>query len=179
MSVHLYCILPHAMRGDVPSGLSGIAGARVRALVVDELVAWVSDIERQLPAAVERIKPHDVLEGAKAHDAVVEVALGMGTTPVPARFGQRFDDDTSCRAALARRAESITTLVATMQGFVEMTLLVTPSTRRMLRDLEPVTRLLRDLESSAPDAFEHSSPGAGRAYLESLRAKDTATRDVR
>src|SRR5262245_60128268 len=124
MTTHLYCVLPHAMRAAIPAGLSGLAGARVRALPVDGLVAWVSDVAREMPVS---------LDGVHAHDAVVEAALETGSTPVPARFGQRFDDDDACRAALANRSMSVESLLADVQGFVEMTLIITPSTRRMLR----------------------------------------------
>ena len=154
MTTHLYCVLPTGTRTTIPPGLSGLAGERVRALPVDGLVAWVSDVARDLPVSVD---------GVRAHDAVVEAALDTGSTPVPARFGQRFQDDDACRAALANRATSVGSLLATMQGFVEMTLIITPSTRRMLRDLEPVL----------PEMLDASAPG--RAYLESLRKREAAT----
>ena len=35
-----------------------------------------------------------------------------GATPVPARYGQRFDDDAACRSALVGRAASIESLLA-------------------------------------------------------------------
>src|SRR5437764_4874191 len=155
MSTHLYCIVSHEMRGSIPLGLSGLAGARVRALLVEELVAWVSDVEREVRVSVE---------GVRAHDAVVEAALQTGTTPVPARFGQRFRDDDACRAALSSRATSVESLLATIQGFVEMTLIITPSTRRMLRDLQPVI----------PEMLEPSLRPPGRRYPETLRAAPAA-----
>ena len=160
MSTHLYCVLPHEMRGSIPAGLSGLAGARVRALPVEGLVAWVSDVERDVRVSVE---------GVRAHDAVVEAALQTGTTPVPARFGQRFRDDDACSAALSSRATSVESLLSTIQGFVEMTLIITPSTRRMLRDLQPVI----------PEMLEASLRGPGRQYLETLHAREAATGAVR
>ncbi len=160
MSTHLYCVLPHQMRGSLPAGLSGLAGARVRALPVDGIVAWVSDVRRALGVSVE---------GVRAHDAVVEAALETGTTPVPARFGQRFKDDDACRAALSSRATSVETLLSTIQGFVEMTLIITPSTRRMLRDLQPVI----------PEMVDPSAIGIGRRYLETLQAREAATGALR
>jgi gas vesicle protein GvpL/GvpF len=160
MSTHLYCVLPHAMRASIPAGLSGLAGARVRALPVEGIVAWVSDVARELRVSIE---------GVRAHDAVVEAALETGTTPVPARFGQRFKDDDACRAALSSRATSVESLLSTMQGFVEMTLIITPSTRRMLRDLQPVI----------PEMLEPPTRGAGRQYLETLQAREAATGAVR
>ena len=98
MKTHLYCVLPQDERIELPDGLSGVAGARVRAIPVDGVVAWVSDVERDVPVSVE---------GVRAHDAVVEAALEMGSTPVPARFGQRFADDAACRDALSSRAASV------------------------------------------------------------------------
>jgi gas vesicle protein GvpL/GvpF len=161
VTTHLYCVLPHEMRGEIPAGLSGLAGERVRALLVDRLVAWVSDVAKALPVSVD---------GVRAHDAVVEAALETGTTPVPARFGQRFDSDDACRAALRNRAASVESLLADVQGSVEMTLIVTPSTRRMLRDLEPVLPEMFDAETgTAP----------GRRYLDSLRKREALTGAVR
>ncbi len=156
MSIHLYCVMPQESRAALPPGLSGVAGAKVRALPVEHLVAWVSDIERGVRVSVD---------GVRAHDAVVEAALGTGTTPVPARFGQRFDDDRACSEALSNYAASVETLLADVQGFFEMTVLITPSTRRMLRDLEPVI----------PETLEPAAGGAGRQYLETLRAREQAT----
>jgi hypothetical protein len=160
VKTHLYCVLPQDERVAPPRGLSGVAGARVRELPIDGMVAWVSDVERDVPVSVE---------GVRAHDAVVEAALEMGSTPVPARFGQRFADDAACRDALTSRAESVERLVTTVQGFVEMTLVLTPSTRRMLRDLQPVL----------PEMFDLDSSGTGRRYLEALKAREDATGSVR
>lgn len=160
MTTHLYCILPGENRDALPANLSGVDGARVRTMPVDGIVAWVSDVEREMPISVD---------GVREHDAVVEAALETGSTPVPARFGQRFATDEACRGALANRAASLEALVATVQGFVEMTLILTPSTRRMLRDLEPVL----------PELIEGDTLGPGKAYLHMLRAREAATGTVR
>jgi hypothetical protein len=159
MSTHLYCVLPEDVTGEIPAGLSGVAGGRVRAIPIDHLVAWVSDIARDVPVSVD---------GVRAHDAVVEAALETGSTPVPARFGQRFDDDLACQLALNSRSASVESLVSGVQGLVEMTILIAPSTRRMLRDLEPVI----------PEMLEPARPGAGRKYLDTLRAKEAATGSI-
>jgi hypothetical protein len=178
MPIHLYCMLPRATgdAGSVPRGLSGIEGASVRALLVNGFEAWVSDVEPGRVVPVDGLKEHPMIGGVRAHDAVVETALNTGTTPVPARFGQRFDDDDACRLTLEQHAESVSRVLAALQGFIEMTLLVTPSTRRMLRDLEPV---LAGIRLGEPDAFEHASHSPGRTYLESLRAKDAAINEMR
>jgi hypothetical protein len=172
MSTHLYCVLPHQMRGAgaIPPGLSGVDGCRVRELPVDRVVAWVSDIEREPKLSAQTLATAPVwFDGLKEHDAVVEAALGTGTTPVPARFGQRFLDDDACRAALVSRAASVESLITTMQGFVEMTVIITPSTRRMLRDLEPVI----------PEMLEPRRRGAKQPrHVEALRAAETTTNAV-
>jgi hypothetical protein len=159
MTTHLYCVLPHRFRGTVPAGLNGVAGGAVRAIPVDGLVAWVSDVERGVPVSID---------GIRAHNDVVEAAMETGSTPVPARYGQRFDDDEACRAALASRAASVEPLLATMQGFVEMTLLVTPSTRRMIDDLEPVL----------PEMFDPKTQGVGRRYLDTLRKREMRSGEI-
>jgi hypothetical protein len=156
MSTHLYCVLPSEIPSNVPFGLTGVEGGSVRALPVDHLVAWVSDVERDVPVSID---------GVKAHDNVVEAALETGSTPVPARFGQRFADDDACAAALISRGASVETLLSSMQGLVEMTIIITPSTRRMIRELEPVV----------PEMFEPAVQGTGRRYLETLRSREIAT----
>jgi hypothetical protein len=160
VTTHLYCVLPNERRGELPTDLRGIEGARVRAMQVEGLVAWISDAERTLPVSID---------GVRAHDAVVEAALETGATPVPARFGQEFASDEACRGALESYSEPVASLLADMQGFVEMTLILTPSTRRMLRDLEP----------ALPAMIDPARPGAGHEYMESLRAREAATGTVR
>lgn len=160
MSTHLYCIVPGGRRAPLPRGLTGIDEERIRTLSIDGLVAWVSDVERRTPVSVS---------GIRAHDAVVEAALETGATPVPARFGQRFDDDDACRLALTSRAASVEAVLARIQGYVEMTLIITPSTGKMLSDLKP----------AIPSKGQSVAEGTGREYLEGLRAREEATGVIR
>lgn len=160
MSTHLYCIMPTDRKHAIPRGLKGVAGERVRRLPIDGLVAWVSDVEKRVAVSVS---------GIRAHDAVVEAALDTGATPVPARFGQRFENDAACRDALTTRAASVGPLLERIQGFVEMTLIITPSTGKMLRDLKP----------ALPSKRKPTEKGAGREYLETLRAREVATGAIR
>lgn len=160
MTTHLYCILPRAASAPIPAGLVGIDAAPVRTLATNGIVAWVSD-------AI--VKPSTSLEGIQAHNAVVEAALDTGTTPAPVRYGQRFTDDIACEAALHRVAPSVEEVLDDIQGSVEMTLILTPSTKRMLRDLEPVP---------SPEIIEQDS-NPGRRYLDALRAREAATGAVR
>lgn len=159
MTTHLYCVLPSSQRGAFPAGLAGIAGAPVRSIDVGDLAAWVSDVERSGPV---------IVEGAKAHDAVVQAALDTGITPMPARYGQRFPTDAACAEAIERQSSAVHSVLETIQGFVEMTIILAPSVKRMVRDLEPVLP-----EIAAEGA------GAGRRYLETLRAREAAAGAVR
>jgi hypothetical protein len=170
MSTHLYCVLPRALGAPVPAGLTGIDGADVRALEAGPLSAWVSDIDHRLPISID---------GVRAHDAVVEGALETGSTPVPARYGQRFDSDDACCVALVIRASSIESLLANIEGQVEMTLILTPSTKRMIRDLEPVVPTMFAEGASGEMEPGAASLGAGRQYLERLRAREEATHAIR
>jgi Gas vesicle synthesis protein GvpL/GvpF len=162
MGVHLYCLLPGAVGPAIPMGLAGVAGAPVRLLSLDDLVAWVSDAVRGLPFGADAVAEHD---------AVVDVALATGATPIPVRFGQRFDDEDGCRNVLAQRSPEIHTLLNEISGCVEMTLLVTPSTRRMLRDLEPV--------SPQPVRLDPWRHDAGDEYLRALRDERVGAHDIR
>jgi hypothetical protein len=159
MTTHLYCVLPQQFRAAIPLGLSGVAGARVRAMPAQGLVAWVSDAVRDTSVSID---------GIRAHNDVVEAAMATGSTPVPVRYGQRFDDDDACRAALASRSPSVEQLIETIQGFVEMTVLITPSTHRMVRDLEPML----------PEMFDSETDGVGRRYLDTLRKREARSGEI-
>ena len=159
MSTHLYCVMTSSDADVLPAGLLGVNDAPVHAVPVDDLVAWVSEIDRNSAITIG---------GVKAHDAVVQAAVDAGATPVPARYGQRFADDSAARDAIGRRSSAIRALLESLQGFVEMTLLLTPSTSRMIKDLQPVVPEMVDTEQ-----------GAGRRYLDSLRAREAATGTLR
>jgi hypothetical protein len=165
MSTHLYCMLPGANPVQLPAGLAGIGGAAVRVLDVEGVVAWVSDAvaPKPLPPA---LAPDAAIAGVREHDAVVEAALATGITPVPARFGQRFSGDDACADEIRRHAGHIVALLAAMQGLVEMTLILAPSTRRAVAELIPVLP-------------EMVGEGAGRKYLEALSAREAATGAVK
>ena len=164
MSTHLYCLLPPTSLAAMPAGLTGIDGAPVRVLSMDRVVAWVSDTQPR--AKGPSLVADEAIAGIREHDAVVEAALGTGLTPVPARFGQRFVTDEACADGIDRNATAIAALLAAVQGFVEMTLILAPSTKRVVADLIPVLP-------------EMVGEGAGRKYLESLRAREAATGSVR
>lgn len=137
---YLYCLTTPAAP-DPPAGTVGLDGGAVRRLGD----AWVSDVpSRSVKATVDRIR---------AHDAVVSAALGTGSTPVPARFGQTFADDTECVAAISAKKDTMSAGLARVAGMVEMTVLF---------------RVETTLDSSS-----------GTAYLQSLARRDHTLDELR
>ena len=149
---HLYCVLPHHLGENIPAGVTGVAGSTVRALTLRNMVAWVSDGVRSAGS----------IDAIRAHNDVVEAAMTTGSTPIPVRYGQRFENDQACVDALIGRGPCVEALLTALQGCVEMTILVTPSTRRMLDDLEPLV----------PEMFDPAGHGVGRQYLRTLRKRE-------
>jgi GNAT superfamily N-acetyltransferase len=166
MSTHLYCILPPTSLAALPPGLTGIGDAAVRALDVGRMVAWVSDTQPRRLSVPYKALPDAAVAGIREHDTVVEAALAIGVTPVPARFGQRFTNDEACAEGIGRHAGAIAALLSAVQGLVEMTLILAPSTKRVVADLIPVLP-------------EMVGEGAGRRYLDALQAREAATGTVR
>jgi hypothetical protein len=102
------------------------------------------------------------------HNEIVDAALAAGSTPLPARFGTFFTDDAACIADLTRRASALRRILERVEGCVELTALVVPSTSRLLRELEPV--------GPRPELHEQH---AGRRYMESLRAHSNQDAAIR
>jgi len=134
---YLYCLTaPDAP--DPPTATVGLDGGVVRRLGD----AWVSDVDsRSVRATIERIR---------SHDSVVASALGTGSTPLPARFGQTFESDEACLAELSAKRARMSAGLARVAGMVEMTVI-----------------LRVDLDTSS-----------GTAYLQSLARRQHVARDV-
>ena len=151
MQTHTYCLLNSADR--VPPALVGLDDAPVRAIVVGDVSMWVSDA----PALASRI----TLERVQRHDAVVGAALETGTTPLPMRYGQRFDSDDDARRYLEEKLPELRPLFARVHGMIEMSVLVAPAIKKLLRELEVVS----------PASLDASQRGAGLGYLERVRER--------
>ena len=153
MATYLYCV-----RSDpvAPShGLVGIDDARVRALEVDDLLAWVCAVAvPSLDASVDRVR---------AHDAVCAAALEDGDTPLPVRFGQTFADDRDAVAGIATRAAELRTRLARIAGCVEMRVVIA----RGRTDASPAAD--DDGGTMRNDAAGEDHPeGPGTAFLRRL-----------
>jgi hypothetical protein len=137
---YLYLLTAHTAP-DPPPATVGLDDRPVRRLGD----AWVSDVAtRTVRATVEHIR---------AHDTVVAAALGTGSTPLPARFGQTFESDDACARVLAER-DSLSAALARVAGMVEMTVL---------------------LKADAPVL----ATASGTAYLESLARREHAIDGLR
>ena len=141
MPTYLYCILPAAgeSRGAMPVGLGA---SPVRVLTAGPVDAWVGTVaDRSIPPTVEAVR---------IHDAVVMAALDRGVTPLPARFGQVFDSDDACRAALVEQGQRMESDLARVRGLIEMRVIV---------------RLHRP--ANAPEPAVATTPGT--AYMRELQ----------
>lgn len=153
MATYLYCV-----RSDpvAPSDwLLGIDGGVVRALEVDDLLAWVSDV------AVRTVDPNVVR--LRAHDAVCAAALESGETPLPVRFGQTFADDTATIVGLTARSDELRVRISRVAGCVELRVVITQG-----RDVDaaPADPGVASTSGNLPADVELEGPGT--AFLRRL-----------
>jgi hypothetical protein len=157
MALRLYCLLTPVVPDAVPTGLTGVGGAPVRAITSREVEAWVSD---DVDVRTRSVDPQEILE----HSAVADAALAGGRTPLPARFGQSFEDEAELWRSLQSRGDSLARAFERVAGHVEMGVIVAPALRRMLAGLQPVKGAVLDA----------TARGAGTRYLEEVRARGRA-----
>jgi len=154
MPTYLYCVLAPASAEAVPPGLTGIAGAPIRALTAAGLApleAWVATIDDD----ALRVSGSALAAQALLHNEIVNAALATGRTPAPARYGSRFPDDAACVADLTQRAGELRAILDQVAGMVEISALLVP-------------RALPHPPLQRPSSGD---PAAGRRYLESVRAR--------
>ena len=87
---------------------------------------------------------------------MTSAGLASGQTPLPVRFGEAFDSDDACRAAIAGQEAEFLAVLERIAGRVEMTVAI------------PLHRL-EEPASVQPVDVAQASPG--RAYLERLRGE--------
>jgi hypothetical protein len=109
MKLYVYCL---AEQIDAPAApVSGISGAPVRVIRVEDLSLLVSDYESDTPPPVTR-------ENALAHAAVVSSVL-TETTPLPFRFGSIVTEE-QLRSYLLTHKQNLEAKLAQVRGCVEM-----------------------------------------------------------
>ncbi|HUF28985.1 MAG TPA: GvpL/GvpF family gas vesicle protein [Gemmatimonadaceae bacterium] len=159
MAIHLYCLL--AAPAESPEGLRGLAGESVRALAAGRVSAWVGTVP---PGSGERSA-----DLARRHDAVMRAALALGKTPLPARAGQRFADDSACIVEISRREDEILEALARVEGCVEMTLAFALPVEARDAGTSPPAPVSGRISGSVPVSARGA--GSGRRYLEGLRQR--------
>lgn len=149
MPTYVYCLVSasHEPPVDTPCGLDG---APVRAVHAGRIIAWASDVADRRPAPT--------LERVRAHDAVVRRALD-GETPLPARFGQTFADDTAVAERVREREQALLDALDRVRGMVEMTV-----------------RVRLDVVGRDPLPIDRAEGLRGHEYLAQLRERQRAER---
>lgn len=142
MRTYLYGLILSRNAHLVPAHIQGIGGARLGVLPCDALSALVS--------RVETARSND-LDALRAHDHAMQAVVHHGATAAAVRFGQTFADDAELRRHLGAGTAGFAATLETLDGCVEM-------------------RLLMTLDAEPPAPAAETTPG--RAYLESLRASN-------
>jgi len=117
--VYLYAVGRAALRTVVPAGLTGIAGAPVRALVADRLAAVVSSVDA-LGFGAEALRRNlDDLSWlaatARTHHSVVD-AVWRREPVAPLRLGTVYVGDDNVRAMLHEREAAFLALLSRIRG---------------------------------------------------------------
>jgi len=151
MPTYLYCVL--TADSEPPAEMPvGVGGERVRLLSAGTLSAWVETVaERTITPSVDR---------ARVHDAITDAAVGMGVTPLPARFGQTFASDQECRDALIEQGPRLAADLERVRGLVEMRVVAA------LRLSPDATTLMASLNDGGTSSAGGLTPG--RAYMREL-----------
>jgi hypothetical protein len=151
MPTYLYCVLTAGSEAPVEMP-TGVGGERVRVLAAGPLAAWVESV------AHRTVRP--TVEGARVHDAVTDIALATGMTPLPARFGQTFASDDACRESLVEQRDRLTRDLERVRGLVEMRVVAS------LRASEKALPLVALPTGDDASLTEDLTPG--RAYMREL-----------
>lgn len=109
MKFYVYCLAENIDALATP--VSGISGAKVEVLKVDDLSLLVSEFDDDSALPVTR-------DNALAHAAVVSSVLSE-TTPLPFRFGTVASEEKLRSYAIARR-EALKAKLAQVSGCIEM-----------------------------------------------------------
>jgi hypothetical protein len=168
MALHVYGVV--GTTPDVPDDLLGRAGRPVQLIGDDSLRVVVGEVAEEAP-----IRRDDLL----AHAHVLET-LSESMTVAPMQFGVVMPDEETVRhELLTERREELLQLLATFEGFVQLTVTAEFEEDEALREVmqrSPELTALRDVvrQGGAPDqaAWELQLGEAVAADLERLRESD-------
>lgn len=144
MPTYLYGLILTRNAHLVPAHITGLAGSAVRILECETLGAIVSTVGNSPARGIDEVR---------AHDHALQSIVHHGATAAAGRFGQTFSTDVEARAHVLRHGDRIARVLHDCDGCVEMRVLVRG-------EKVPPAR------AGAPE----DRPGAGRAYLEGVRA---------
>jgi hypothetical protein len=174
LGVWAYAITDQGGGADL-SGLTGVAGTKVRDAVADGFTVLVSDVDLAEfgEAALRRnLENLTWLEGvARAHHRVIDAAARLFPL-LPARLATVYSSDAAMAAALARRRTELRAALRRVGGRVEWGVKAYAAPRPDTRE-EPVPAPAgRATDAGAGGAG--GTGGAGLAYLKRRRAQLTA-----
>jgi hypothetical protein len=109
MRLYVYCLVEKIDTLAVP--VSGVSGAPVKLITIEDFQLLASDFEGDSPPPVTR-------ENALAHDAVVRSVL-KDTTPLPFRFGS-VPTETQLRSYITSHRTAIEAKLNDVRGCIEM-----------------------------------------------------------
>jgi hypothetical protein len=169
-ALYVYGVVPASSSRDLFAGVEGVdAGGRVTLIGEGELAAITSPVPlREFgEAAIEHNlrDPAWLEEKVRAHDRVLEAALGQATV-VPFRFGTIYRGEDQVRKLLSDRpdfAQTLTRLDGTLEYGVKAFL-----DRDAIR-----ARLL------AERGLDEDSPSSGRAYMQRRQLDRRLDQEIR
>lgn len=161
MATYLYCVRADASLA--PGSLEGIDASLVRDVAAGGLFAWVSDVDTTVAPTVDRLK---------AHDVVCAVALQVGDTPLPIRFGQTFADDAAAIQAIASREAALRARLTRVSGCVELRVVVTSGRHTDVNDDPTETKGVDALDDASKGVDDPARPGT--AFLRRLAREGRA-----
>ena len=108
MGVYAYCVTD-AGHGP-PDGLAGLGGSAVRAMPVDGLIVWVSDIEA---------RPEVAFEAVATHHEIVSCAASLGSV-APLQFGAWVPVEPALRQRVSASKAGLVHTLRAVEGSVEL-----------------------------------------------------------
>jgi hypothetical protein len=141
--LYLYGLLP--LDAGVAPPERGVLDVAVTPIDAGDVRAWVSELPEAFSLNAKAVA---------VHLQVLQTALAAGTTPLPARMGQRFRTADDLRHAIADQRTGIATSLARVRGSGEMVV------------------QLRSLEAPGHVLLPSTKSGPGRAYLERLQHRE-------
>ncbi|MBI2773766.1 MAG: GvpL/GvpF family gas vesicle protein [Chloroflexi bacterium] len=173
--VYLYAVAaPPAAKWAAQGSVTGVEGARVRAIDAASLVALVSDVPEAMydqPALDEHVRDGEWLNPrATTHQTVNAAAHAAIDAVLPVPFGTIYRTDDRVKEMLRERADELQAKLASVRGRSEWVIALHRDASRAAEHLAQVR------EAVEPDAV---ASGTGRGYLEHRRGELALREELR